>query len=208
MRHFLFLLAATGLTLPALAQTERGSKLIGVSVGELSYTKFDNGRTRLSAAVTPAVGWFVANNLAVGTGIRLSYSRSKFNGFGTMFPVSTTSRSFGYGLAPFARYYLPGSGKHRVFAHVSAEHTWFRERTKYEEGPNTNASNSFPRTWAAYGGLGYNYFLTPTVALEAQAGYRRSGYFNDRRPATGELDARVGLSVFLPSGRSAAAPTE
>ncbi|OON70744.1 hypothetical protein B0919_01640 [Hymenobacter sp. CRA2] len=196
---------AIGLTVPALAQTERGAKLIGISVGDLNYQRQDAKNTSLAAAAYPSVGWFVADNFVLGTGVELFYNRERSERIGTMFPTSFRSRTFGAGISPFVRYYFLGQNKHRVFAHAGASTTWY----SYRDVTSSNGQEGTPYTThdnvGSYNvGLGYNYFLAPTAALEVTAGYRRSGEAGPVYRPKGSLDVRLGLSVFLPSGKAAA----
>lgn len=120
MRKALLALAACGLLLPAAqAQTERGSKLLGVSVGELGYSRGKSPATYsyVSAALHPTAAIFVADNLALGAAMNLAYARQKYD-------ETVFFRQFGYGLAPMLRYYVPSSGRHRVFGELGGEYGW------------------------------------------------------------------------------------
>lgn len=193
-------LLGTALTVPALAQTEQGSKLIGVNVGNLSY-RSSNQNNSLSAALYPSAGVFVTNNLLLGSSVSLSYYRQHF----TNYFQDYRSRTFSYGLAPFARYYVPGSGRHRFFGQISAgvqrSSIWVENKSDIGPGKQHDIYRE-----VTYGGaLGYNYFITPVAALEVTAGYGRNT--NGPNPTTGTLDVRAGFSLFLPSRKAAAVPT-
>ncbi|WP_165822202.1 outer membrane beta-barrel protein [Hymenobacter edaphi] len=199
MQKPLLALAACGLLLPAAqAQTERGAKLLGVSVGNLSYSRTKYSGSAFSAALHPTAAYFLADNLALGAGLNLSYGRQRSNG-------AQYYREFGYGLAPFVRYYLPGSSRHRVFGEVGAD----VGRTHYRGldyrpviGPGTwDYYTRSAGTFGYHGTLGYNFFLTPNAALEASAGYYRVAHdpiFNPRHV----VDVRLGFSVLLPASGS------
>jgi outer membrane protein len=196
MKKNALLVAVLGLgTLPALAQTERGSKLIGVSVGDLQYARSrEQGNNYVSAALHPTLGYFVADNLALGSSLTLSYSRQKTdNGY-----YSTTAQYIGYGLAPFARYYFLGSGKHRVFGEVGVDFTRqdYRVKRNVTGFPEATPTKRHDNLWGYHTTLGYNYFLTPNAALEVSAGYQRFGRdeLTGRRSA---VDVRAGFNIFL-----------
>jgi Outer membrane protein beta-barrel domain len=177
-KKLLFLLLASGLALPTLAQTERGAKLIGVTVGNARYTTFNYAdRKEFEADLVPSVGWFVADNLMLGAGLNLGYSGYRSELITTNYSFSIRSRSLGVGLLPQARYYLPFGSKHRLFAHLSGGLTRYWSRAEITEGPQPSTIKNKETERQIYGGLGYNYFLSPNVALEALAGYRRT---NDR----------------------------
>jgi hypothetical protein len=209
MRNYLFFLGLSLLSLSARAQTERGSKLLGLSAGNFTYTDQAGPDYDLTGALYPSVGWFVVDRLALGAELRLSYDRNRSGYVSVDGPIVRTSRIWGLGLAPFARYYLVDASKHKLFVQASGEYTRFLQRNTTEEvGRQKPYGNSFGYNgsgWSA--GAGYNYFVSPNVALEARAGYRR-----DRQNSfigiggQGSLDVRLGFSVFLPSGQTTATP--
>lgn len=212
MHKYLLLLAAAALALPAQAQTERGAKLLGVSVGDLRYASYQyNGRRNLSAGVYPSVGWFVADRLAVGTGVVALYDRGRSVRPGPDFPVEYISSTFSFGAAPFVRYYLLNGSSHKLFGQAGGEAIAYFDRTKRIEGTRKTIDHYNGKSFGYHVDLGYNYFITPNVALEATVVYRRSSYVEflpdryDADPGDNTLDVRLGFSVFLPSGKTAAA---
>ncbi|GAB3827696.1 outer membrane beta-barrel protein [Hymenobacter jeollabukensis] len=196
MRKPLLALAACGLLLPAAqAQTERGAKLLGVSLGDLSYSRAKYSGSTFSAALHPSAAYFLADNLALGAGLNLHYGRQRSNGI-------QYYRELGYGLAPFVRYYLPGSGRHRVFgeAGVDIGVTHYRS-LDYRLVSGPRPEDYYTRntgTYGYHGAVGYSFFLTPNAALEASAGYYRVAYDRILHPRN-MVDVRVGFSVFLPA---------
>ncbi|KUG06146.1 hypothetical protein ASU33_01910 [Solirubrum puertoriconensis] len=125
--------------LPSVAQTEKGSKLIGLSVGDLNYERPNNGYSTLSARFMPSAGVFVLDNLALGAGLDLAYSRYQF---GQASNASFSDRTLQYGLAPFARYYFLGSERHKLFGQLtaSASHISARRVTESSAGEKTPTS--------------------------------------------------------------------
>lgn len=203
MRNYLFLLGLSLLSLSARAQTERGSKLLGLSAGNLTFTDQPGQNYTLQGALYPSVGWFVADRLALGAELRLSYDRGRSDYLSVDGSIVRTTRIWGIGLAPFARYYLVDASKHKLFVQASGEYTRFLQRNITEEVGRRTYGNSFGYNGSGwFAGAGYNYFVSPNVALEARAGYRR-----DRQNSfigiggQGSLDVRLGFSVFLPAGQ-------
>jgi hypothetical protein len=195
MKNTVFLALAIATTsLPAAAQTEKGTKYLGIGVGDLNYRKGkDYGADQLSAALHPAVGVFVADNILVGGNLTLGYDLLSFD------IAKYRRRTIEYEVNPFGRAYLPSTSAHRFFGQLSAGVTWadtrIKNRLAYRE-PNIYDGN---RRYTTAGlALGYNYFLTPGAALELTTGYNR---IKPRGSSSsyGELDVRVGFSVFLPS---------
>jgi len=186
----------------AIAQTEKGTKFLGASVGNLSYRTEDNS-IYISAAIYPSVGVFVVDNLLLGSNLRLGYERSRNEGSLGDFE----RRTIVYGLSPFVRYYFAGSNAHRFFGQISGGITWYNTKIKDRYTTGNLINRTSKEDFSTFGGaLGYNYFLTPSAALEVTAGYTRDT--NGPSPATGVLDIRAGFVVFLPSKKAATAPTQ
>ncbi|OON70743.1 outer membrane beta-barrel protein [Hymenobacter sp. CRA2] len=209
MKKLFLLLTATALALPALAQTERGTTMIGLSTGNLNYSHESKGNNYFSAALYPSVGRFVVDNLALGATLNLGYDRTS-----SQYRLSSaTQREVEYGIAPFARYYFIGQGKHRLFAEAGVDFS--RRQMRYNTsspGQPDYGQKGSQNSIGWHGALGYNYFLTPNAALEASVGYYRGRseynaggpypYYWEQR-SDNALKVRVGFTVFLPSGTTA-----
>ncbi|MCC3155853.1 porin family protein [Hymenobacter sp. 15J16-1T3B] len=185
MRKPLLLLAVFGLTLPAVAQTERGNKLLGVSLGDLSYSHPAQRYSSISVALHPTAGYFVADNLALGATLNLSYARQNIND-------SEFFRAWGYGASPFVRYYVVGQGRHQAFGEAGADLNWSANRGNF-----FGIQQRVTESRGYHLSLGYDYFVTPMAALEVSAGYRHQSR-NDIDYLSDGLDVRVGFNVFLP----------
>lgn len=193
----LLLLALSGLAFTtASAQTEKGTTYWGASLGNLRYSKVKQQNSNFAVSLYPTVGKFVADKFLLGVTADLGYSNSKREGF-----YDSSTRQITYGAVPFARYYVAGADKHRLFGQLNAGLVWLNTK-------NDGAFGSGSRT-SRYGtaglAVGYNYFLTPGAALEATAGYNRSGVEGN---SNGVFSIRAGLAIFLPSQQAASVPTE
>ncbi|MBD2757075.1 hypothetical protein [Spirosoma validum] len=93
MKKILFTLVmiVTGLS-AALAQTEKGSRLAGVQVGNIVIPT--SGGSGTIIGLQPAYGWFVSDGLVVGAGIPFFYVGSGGTNITQI------------GLTPFLRYYI------------------------------------------------------------------------------------------------------
>ena len=144
----------------------------------------DNG---VSIYLLPRLGYFVTEDLAVGSGVLLGYSRYK--------NPDMTVRNAHVGLQPFARYYFGAPKTTRVFAQadVSIIHT---RRSGVNFFPDYGNKVSFTDTTVG-GGIGLVHFLTQQVGLEALVGYRNNttGFESIGRG----LGVTFGLQVHLPS---------
>ena len=97
-KSFSLVLAFVIVTGFAKAQTASGNMMAGGAVQFTSYAREGGSANDYSAfSFSPSFGYFVSDNLAVGTSLSLGTSRQ---GTGS---AKTTSTSFGLG--PFVRYY-------------------------------------------------------------------------------------------------------
>ncbi|MBN8821639.1 MULTISPECIES: outer membrane beta-barrel protein [unclassified Spirosoma] len=88
----------------AMAQTERGGRLMGVNVGNITIPTSGGSGTIIS--LQPTYGWFVGDGLALGAGI--PFLNVSSNG----------TRATQIGIAPFLRYYI-GSSQIKPFLGAS-----------------------------------------------------------------------------------------
>ncbi|MCU0355719.1 MAG: porin family protein, partial [Cytophagales bacterium] len=127
------------------AQTEKGRFTVGASVANASFSN-----TTTSFGINPSFGYFLADDLMVGTSLNFNYyafSNEFFN-----------DRSTSVGAGPFVRYYF-GSGRLKPL--LAAEFSYNRQ-----VGEANPVSSSI---LAGSGGAAY--FINDNVALEGLAGY-------------------------------------
>jgi len=90
----------SGIAFTTQAQTEKGKFLVG---GNVSYSTVksdaDNAKASHNFSIVPNVGYFVNDNIAVGTGI--GYQSSKAS------QASLTGKQEAFVISPFGRYYTP-----------------------------------------------------------------------------------------------------
>ncbi|MCB2409285.1 outer membrane beta-barrel protein [Hymenobacter lucidus] len=183
----------------AFAQTEQGSLLVGSSISQLTYaTSADGGRKDFTLGVTPTVGFFVANRLAVGAEINLAYvSTNASYGNGGF-----KGKGLEYGLAPFARYYVLDAPKHKFFGQASYGIAGYSGKSEsYDGGYSQTNKGSY---WSGSVGVGYNYFISPMVALEVQPYYRRTSTDLEDDIRKNRWGVSVGFQIFFPKTAAAA----
>jgi outer membrane protein len=95
-------------TTSIMAQTSSGNMMLGGGV-TFNSVSYENGSANDGSSVTfsPGFGYFISDNLAIGTTFTLSSSR---NGTGANKNVNSS-----FGLGPFARYYLFTSNESFAF---------------------------------------------------------------------------------------------
>ena len=147
MKKILFVITCFLFFAAAEAQTEKGDWLVG---GRL---EFNTSQSNASFRFNPDIGWFVANNLAIGAQFNLTYTKLGEN--------KITS----FGAGPFARYYFLKKNV-RPFVLVSGA----AETGKIKNNNSTTTENAFNY----FVGGGTAFFINPNVALEAVIGYRHT----------------------------------
>ncbi len=148
--HLLFLLTAN-------AQTEKGKWVISgqtnLSFAYNSSAEYMKSYKTKSGTFTlqPAVGYFVATNLAVGLSAAYTYSKADFS-------EATSTLA----LMPQAEYYFPLEGKARPFVTIGGGYA------RHSEGDSAIFKYD---GFAAGGGAGVALFLKNNISLDLGAHY-------------------------------------
>src|SRR5690606_19897806 len=126
----------------------------------------------------PRAGYFINDGLAVGAQANLGLTA-----------VKDLDNEWGYGIAPFVRYYFPGGATQSS-----------RFFTQGDIGI-AGSSKGNDVALAIGANVGYAHFITQSVALEATLGYNYSkANVNMGDKATG-LGIGLGFQVYLPGQR-------
>lgn len=161
-----------------MAQTEKGNVLIGGTAG-FDYSKEGELKTT-TFSLAPMAGFFVVDNLAVGGGVGLALTSTKFDG--------EDFNSTAIALQPMVRYYFGGSGNTRPFG--AADFRW----ASVKVGDNDSESG------VGFGiGVGIDFFLNSRVAIEGIVGYN-SFKFSESDDATGTIGINFGVVAFIGGG--------
>lgn len=109
---FLSIALLSAIAFTSQAQTEKGKFIVG---GNVSYstlkTDADNAKASHNFSIVPNVGYFVSDNIAVGTGI--GYQTSKAS------QASNVGKQEAFVIAPFGRHYTPVAEKFKFFSQLS-----------------------------------------------------------------------------------------
>lgn len=175
------------------AQFEQGTLMIGGSAGlEFTKDKNKNGGTTVERSKTtnfflePQVGYFVIDRLAIGGGLGLGLSSTKYTDEYGGDKVNSTRIA----VEPFARYYLPQNiffqGKFMVGS-VSYK----------EKNDGRTEKDSYSLTGFALS-AGYSILLNDNVAIEPQVGYQSEAQKDgDWKYVDSGFYLRAGLQVYL-----------
>ncbi len=187
MKKIVVTVVAVLLTVTAFAQfTTQGTLLLGGSSNlglsflsekfKLSGGDFQDGDKITSFNISPQVGYFVIDNLAVGAG--LDFNSTKFKNDNSQLTSSTIT--FG----PFARYY---------FDKFYAEGNVGFGSSKSDSG-NGEIKNTLS-AWSIGGG--YALLLSDAVAIEPQVGYLSSSTKDQSDGVNKHSGIFISLTLFV-----------
>jgi len=204
MKISLLILGFTCLGLAPMAQTQKGDKLIGVGIGSISYTnskskttytntatEYNSDGSSFSISINPNVAWFIADNLAVGGGISVSFYSSKNNSSNTGSTTTSDSKSTQPSLyiGPLVRYYFGGSDKGKPFAQINGEVGFYggKSTSKTSSGASSETKTKPKGDWNAGAAFGYEHFFNKSIGAYASIGfnYGRSKTLYEYRPSSG-----------------------
>ncbi len=159
MKKAILTITSTLLFCSALwAQTDKGRWQIGAQIGNFKYQNEGQYAVKAFAgSITPTVGYFLANNLLVGTGIPVSYSTAYLN-----YPsVYLKTYQLSYGLSPFINYYF-GKGNWKPFVGVAYG---FNQSVSYYKSSFQDESKTKGHSTVIAPHVGVAYFVSRSIAL-------------------------------------------
>lgn len=179
MKKILLTLSAIAtLGFAANAQTEKGKFLLG---GQISYegTSIKDSDDKFNSfSILPAAGYFVADNIAVGTAIGYGWSQSE--------EVDLKNTESTFILAPFGRMYANNYGPVKFFGQLSVPMAW----------GSLEANDEKQASVASYGvelAPGIAYFPTSNIGLEFKV---RGLYFNNSSVTDEATDVKETVNTY------------
>lgn len=191
------------------AQTDRGSFMIGGEIGlsssSSSITTNGNGNvgdqlTTNNATqfnIAPSIGYFFANNFAIGVGVDYTLNTSKDR--------LDSDLLFG----PFVRYYIPFGEDKALFFEADFGYGNTADQLETDQGTRQALTNVF----AGGIGPGFTIFSSDAIGIEALAKYRFASGNNRITTPTNEtftsnsithsFDFSVGLQIYFTRVRPA-----
>jgi hypothetical protein len=182
----------------------KGARLIGVSIGGLSYTNsesktsysntptvYKSDGNSFNIYINPNVAWFVKDKLAVGGGAGVSFYSSKSKSSNTSSSATSeyTTTQPSFYLYPYARMYFGGSEKGMPFAQINAQYGIYGGKSKSTSstGSSSETTTKPKGDWNAGLSFGYEHFITPNVGFLGMIGfnYGMSKTDYEYKPSTG-----------------------
>ena len=186
-------IAITCVTLSMSAQTEKGKFIIsGSTAADLSYVSEDiigdsGGDIKLNLNISPAVGYFVIDNLVIGAQASFAYLDSDLNDKSTQFTFM-----------PTAQYYLPFGSVLRPSIQVGAGYVNLSQSVPISN--NSTSRHSFGGfTWAT--AVGLSYFINNSISLDLGVQYAdiNASYSGNTsvKVKTKGIGGTIGISLYL-----------
>jgi hypothetical protein len=158
----------------ATAQLQQGSTLVGGGIGSLSLGLGDDNVFNIT--LTPRVGYFIQDNVAIGGKVGLSYT------------AQPGDDAYNYNVNAFGRYYF---GENE-FDTLLKQGRWF-----LEAGAGLGGGRGADIGFNVNFGPGYSYFLSENVAVEGLLLY--DGTFGTG--SSNGLSLQVGFQIYFPSSK-------
>ncbi|MGQ0738200.1 MAG: hypothetical protein ACT4OJ_03995 [Bacteroidota bacterium] len=193
MKKVLICAAALTAMMALHAQNKKGNWLVGAGIGStgISFGESESGTVggasvnksksnSFSIGVYPTLGYYVSDDIVVGSYVTLGYSTSNSDNSNTSSSATSESKShYAYfGLSPFARFYFGGNNsKGMPFAQLNAGITFY-PGYKGEYKPSTGTGYTYeykkyhPLNFGAQ--FGYEHFINSVIGLQYYIGYSYS----------------------------------
>lgn len=163
MKKILLTLSAVAvLGFAANAQTEKGKFMVGGQVGYHGQTTKDSDVKSNQFSIIPNAGYFVADNIAVGTGVGYNWAENET-------AIGTKVNNSSFVLAPFGRMYSHNDGPVKFFGQLSVPMAWGTQET---DNTKTSTTESYGVELAP----GIAFFPTSNIGIEFKV---RGLYFNN-----------------------------
>lgn len=186
----------SGVAFTTQAQTDKGKFIVG---GNVSYStsKSDAAGAKASHdfSILPNVGYFVSDNIAVGTGIGYQTSKSAI--------PSDFGKEGAFVIAPFGRHYVPVAEKFKFFSQLSVPMAFGTTKATNDDlkvGEKTGTSTSIGVALSP----GFAYYPSSKIGIEfalngiAYNNYRLEDANGNDRKGSGSDSFSIGTDFFTP----------
>lgn len=186
----------SGIAFTTQAQTEKGKFIVG---GNVSYntlkTDADGAKASHDFSIVPNVGYFVSDNIAVGTGIGFQTSKASSE--------SDFGKKNAFVIAPFGRHYVPVAEKFKFFSQLSVPMAFGTTKAidgDLEVGDKTGSSTSIGVALSP----GFAYYPSSKIGIEfalngiAYNNYRVEDANGNDIKGAGTDSFSIGANFFAP----------
>lgn len=185
------------------AQTEKGSWVVSGKTG-LGFnsvnTKYKvegksyDGPKVSTFSITPSIGYFVIDNLAVGLDLQFVSTKTTFKN--DQFDMNVDTKNSTFTVMPNATYYFATGSSFRPYVGAGVGYGSVTSTELYNDKETTKGGLA----WGAKGG--FVYLLNSTVGLDLGVGYnslstKETVQNTEVKTNTGGLGVNLGVSVFF-----------
>lgn len=172
----LLIMLLTVMVITVKAQTQRGNMLIGAQLANIGGV-FQSGSSSFTFGITPMVGFFIQDNIAIGPNVGFDYTHANDENY------------FTWSVGAFGRKYFDDPS-----IEFSKRSTWFLEANAGIQGVNAAGDNT---NGLGLGfGPGLSYFITPNIGLEGLLKYDLTLGFGSS-VTTNQVSLNVGFQIYL-----------
>lgn len=190
----LSLVAVSALAFSTQAQTQKGQFIVGGNVAfDTNKSDADGAKSNTSFRIVPSVGYFVSDNIAVGTGVGYSYDKTVNRFENQAFVVS-----------PFGRYYANLSESFKFFGQLSVPMEFGTVKSVDAEGKVGDKLGSSTNIGVALS-PGFAFFPTKRIGIEfgvnglSYNNYRLEDANGDKIKGAGSDSFSLGANFFKPN---------
>lgn len=191
--HFLTL-SLLVLSSVTMAQTQKGNIMVGANLLNVTGT-FQDGANTFDLGISPKIGWFIKDGLAIGADVSLGLVHTKVD--------EVKTNAVNYGVGAFGRYFINDkrvefSKRSKFFLEGNVGFVGSNSKTKVDG----NKTSSVSTNGLGIGfGPGLAYFITPNVGLEALVKYNLGVGFGSS-VTTHQVAFNLGFQIYLPSSKA------
>lgn len=198
----LSLVAVAAFAVSTQAQTEKGKFMLGGNVSfDTKKSDASGSKSNTAFQIVPSIGYFVGNNIAVGTGIGYSYSKTPGVGVGAAALPGVQNQAFV--VSPFGRYYANLSESFKFFGQLSVPMAFGRDKAVDADGKVGAKTGTTTEIGVALS-PGFAYFPTKKIGIEfalnglSYNNYRVDNANGDRIKGAGFNEFSFGANFFSP----------
>lgn len=188
--------ALCAIVLTSNAQTEKGNFLLGGTASyQSSKSDAEGAKAFENLSIVPNLGYFVADNFAVGTGVGYNYAKLPF--------ASVTGRTESFVVSPFGRYYVGLSDQFKFFGQASVPMAFGTTKSTDANGETGDKTGTSTAIGVALS-PGFAFYPTKRIGIELAI---RGAAYNSRTvkdnddnklKGAGSEEFSIGTDFFTP----------
>ena len=189
----LSLIAVSALAFSTQAQTEKGNLVVGGTVQYTSEKTDGANHADKTLQIIPSVGYFVADNFALGTGIGYQYTKD--------YTTVASVQSGAFVISPFARAYKGVTDQFKFFGQLSVPMSFGNNKVGDANGDNMTKTGKNNTIGVALS-PGFAFFPTKKFGIEFAV---QGISYNDNKlenangdKISGSKDFNIGADFFAP----------